>query len=545
MRKIIDSILKSLGDFFKNMSRRDRIRLAVLAVVIVVLSIVVTSVLGRTTYATLYTGLDAAKSGEIISELDGLGIPYKIEGTSTILVDEKQVSQVRMQLATMGYGVSNGFTYELMSMAEGFGRTDLEKQAAILAQTQENVRQQLLTMEKVDDCLVKIHVPDTSAFVLSKSTEVASASVTLILRSGATLTDSEVAAIANIVSAGTSVPIENVAIVDRSMRLYTVGGNDMPSSNDLSYQLDLEARVRSVLESQVIALLSPVFGADRVRVSVGVTLNFDDTSIHSVEFAPPVEDQLEGLVISMSELYEYSTDSTSGGVVGTDENGLGIPEYPYGSDDGYDYRHIARDVNYEINELVTQTKKARGTIRDLSIAVLLDSTAIDADYTGNVQSLVVNAVGVNSNYITVERLPFQTVGSFDAEIERQEAALKRVQNLEVVELILKAVVILFIAIAAISFLRTLLRGFIKQEEPVLAVAGVPVGSIGEGFDYVADEDISNTLFTENRDIGRDAGRDVDIDLSGKSEGVMQLEKFIDKDSKAIAQLLRNWLVEDD
>ena len=527
-----------MSEFFKNLSRRDKIRLAVLAAVIITLSIVVTAVLGRTIYATLYTGLDAAKSGEIIAELDGLGVPYKIEGSSTILVDEKQVAQVRMQLATMGYGVSEGFSYDLLGMAEGFGKTDLEKQAALLAQTQEHVRQQLLTMDKVDDCLVMINLPDKSAFVLNNSTEVASASVTLVLRSGATLSDPEVAAIANIVSAGTSVPIENIAIADRSMKLYSVGGNDMNSTTDLSYQLDLKERVRSELEAQVIALLTPVFGADKVRASVGVTLNFDDESINSVEFAPPVEDQLEGLAISMHELYEYTTDQTAGGPVGTDENGLGVPEYPYGSDDGYNYRHIARDINYEINEIVTQITKAKATIKDLSISVLVDSTAIEIDYTDNVQNLVVNAIGVNANYVTVERLPFQTDSSFDAEIERQEAALKRMQTMDIIQLVLKAVVILFIIIAVVSFLRTLLRGFIKpEEEPMLIGGGTPVTTIGDGFELIDDVDLAGMIYPD--------APGVDIDLSGKSEGIIQLEKFIDKDSKAIAQLLRNWLVEDD
>ena len=555
MRKIIDSIIKSLGDFFKNLSRRDRVRLVVLAIVIIVLSIVVTSVLGRTTYATLYTGLDAAKSGEIIAELDGLGVPYKIEGTSTILVDEKQVAQVRMQLATMGYGVSNGFTYDTYSsVADGFGKTDLEKQAGLVWQTQDDVRRQLLTMDKVRDCLVKIYIPDKSAFVLTKNDEVASASVTLDLKPGTTLSDSEVMAIASTVSAGTSVPIESISIVDTTMKPYTIGmSNESNSATDLSNQLDLEARVRSDLETQVIALLSPVFGADKVRVSVGVRLNFDDESVHSVEFAPPVEDQLEGLVISMSELYEYSTDSTTGGVVGTDENGLGVPEYPYGTDDGYDYRHIARDINYEINETITEITKAKATIDDLSIAVLLDSTAIDADYTENVHNLVVNAIGVGSNYISVERLPFQTSGNFDAEIELQEAALKRMQLMEIVKLALKALVILIIVIAAISFLRTLLRGILKRDEPALIAAGVPVGSIGEGgYDYMADDDLSPDMFDEF-DVD-DEGRpirskrvipEIDIDLSGKSDAILQLEKFIDKDSKAIAQLLRNWLIEDE
>ncbi|NLB28870.1 MAG: flagellar M-ring protein FliF, partial [Clostridiales bacterium] len=279
MRKIIDSILKTLSGFWAKLARKDKIRLAVLAGVIVALSIIVTAVLGRTTYGTLYTGLDAAKAGEIIAELDSMGIAYKTEGTSTILVPEEDVTRTRMQLAAMGYGVSDGFSYDLYSLAEGFGKTDLEKQAALLWQTEYNVREQLLTMEKIQNCLVKIYLPDTSSFVLNSNDDVASASVTLVLKSGAALSNDDVNAIAHIVSGGTSVPVENISIVDNTAKLYTVGDGDASSAIALSDQLDLEARVRSDLESQVIALLTPVFGDGKVLASVGVTLNFDDESI--------------------------------------------------------------------------------------------------------------------------------------------------------------------------------------------------------------------------------------------------------------------------
>lgn len=542
MRKIVDSILKSLSEFFKKMSKRDRIRLAVLAGVIIALSIIIAAVLGRTTYETLFaaSALDSASSGQVINELDTLQVKYKVESTGAIMVEEGTATQLRMQLATLGYGTSNGFSYELYGgMVEGFGKTDLEKQSGLLAQTQQNVRQQLNTMEKIQDCLVLINLPDTSSFVLSTSDEVASAAVQLVLKQGATLTDSEVSAIAHLVSAGTSVPIENISITDKNMKLYNVGsgGNEATSTSEWTYQIDTEAYYREKLENQVLALLTPVFGSDKIRVSVGLTLNFDDVEIQSVEFAPPVEDQLEGLVISMSELYEYTTDYTAGGIVGTDENGLGVPEYPYGTDDGYNYRHIARDVNYEINETVKSIKEAKATIKDLSISVLVDSKSIESDYTENVQNLVVNAIGVNSNYVTVERLPFQTDASFAEEIARQEAALKRQHLLMILELVLKAVLILIAILAVVSFLRTLLKGFIKQEEPVLAAAGVPVGTIGEGIEYISDDDLSDVLYSGEEES--------DIDLSGKTENIANLEKFIDKDSKAIAQLLRNWLIDEE
>lgn len=538
MKKIFDSVIKSISEFFKKLSRKEKIRLGVLAGVIITLSIVVAAVLGRTSYGTAFTALDTATAGEITAELTALGIPYKTEGSSsiTILVPEEQVTSARMQLAQQGY-LSTGFDYSMFStLAGGFGATDMEKQYAKLSTLEYNVGQQVMTIDYIKDCLVKINLPETSSFVLSNDTDTASATVTLTPTSGKVLSDSEFEAIAHIVAGGTTVPLENVCVVDNTGKLYTVGGSDSTgSASHLAYQLDLENRVRNQFESQVVSLLESVFGEGHVRASVAVTLSFDKETVNSVEFAPPVDGMEEGLVVSMTELYEYTRDETAGGVVGTDVNGLGTPEYPFNNEDGYDYYHIAREFNYEINETVTQIEKAQATVASLAISVLVDSVSITEDYTDIVQDVVVNAIGVNENHVTVARLPFQPEAP-DPEREARDAAIKRQQLMELIQLVLKGLVVLMLVIAVISFLRTLLKGLFPQEEPTLAAAGMSVGTVGEGFDYVADDDISSAVFEDELP---------EIDLNAKSDTMSQLEKFIDKDSKAIAQLLRNWLSEEE
>ena len=527
VRAFIDKILNSIRAFFEKLSRGQRIRLGILGGAIIVLAVAVSLVLGRTNYATLYTNLDAATAGEILTELDTRGVTYETQGTGAILVPAEQVDELRMQLASQGY-LSGAFTYDIFGQAEGFGTTDLEKQSYLLFQTEYNVRQQLLKLDKIKDCLVKINLPGSSTFVLTRNQETASASVTLDLRSGAVLTGDEVEAIAYTVAGGTSVPVENVYIVDTNARLYTIG-DESTGSTAWSAQLQMENQVRIQLETQVENLLATVFGEGKVKASVAVALNFDTENVQSVEFAPPVDGETDGLVISMSELYEYTRDAAAAGEVGTDVNGIGVPEYPYGEDGEYDYRHIAREINYEINETVTMLEKAQATIKSLSIAVLVDSEAIKVDYTENVRSLVVNAIGVGENYITVERLPFQVSSAYADAIEAQNGAQRRKEMNAIIQTAIKWVVVLLLGLAVLAFLRTLLKTGTAQQQPALVAAG----GVGGTVDYVADD-------------GEERGSALeDIDLHSKSEGVAQLEKFIDRDSTAIAQLLRNWLLDDE
>lgn len=536
MRKIIDSILKSITEFFSKLGKKEKIRLAVFAALIIVLAIVVAVILGRTTYGTLYSGLDAATAGSVIAELDTMGVQYKTPSTGTIMIPEDDITRVKMQLATTGLFPS-GFDYSIFSEASGFGTTDLQMQTQLVFQTESNIRQQLLVMDKISDALVQLKLDEGSSFVLSAKEETMSASVTLTLKAGTSLTDSEVEAIAYLVSGPTGIPVENVYIVDNNSKFYTVGGDNFSGATDLAYQLELEAQVRARLETQVENLLTTVFGEGKVKTSVAVELNFDKESVQSVVFAPPVEGSEEGIAVSMSEIYEYTRDATAEGVPGTDTNGVGtLPEYPYDDDNEYAYRYIAREFNYEINETVTQLEKAQATIKNLSIAVLLDSEALDTDYTENVRSLVVNAIGVGDNYVTVERLPFLADASDISDATSEYDKYQRRQFiLEIIKVVVKLLAIVLLGLAILGFLRTLIKGLTKQPEPAFAAAGMPVDPIGGSVDYIT-EDESDELEQSMYE---------DINLDTKSEGVAKLEQFIDKDSNAIAQLLRNWLTEEE
>lgn len=530
MRSVIDSVLNSIKAFFAKLSKKDKIRLAVILIAIIILSVVIATVLGRTTYGVLYTNLEAADAGNVLASLEAMGIPTKTEGTGTILVPEDQVSTARMQLAASGFG-SGGYGYDIFASASGFGTTEMERNTYLKYQNEANLRQTILTMEKISDCLVMINLPEESALAVSASQETASASVVLELAYGATLSNSEATAIAEIVSAGVAIPVENVRVIDTQMNVYSTGGGTEDLMGSVTYQYELERTVREQLQTQVVNLLSPVFGLNSVRASVNVTLQFDDEAVQSVEFEPPIDGETDGIAVSMYELYEYTRDDTAEGAVGTDTNGMGTIEYPYEDEDGYHYRQIVREVNYEINETVTTIQRAKGTVKNLSIAVLLDSEAMADDYTANVINLVSAALGVNDEYVSVERLPFQTDSSEYADaINAQNEVLKDMRTKEIILAIINGVVILLLVLLVISFIKTLFKGFMKPK-PQQALAGGP----GSSINYIADEEGELESQTHY----------ADVELNSKPEGVKQLEKFIDKDPQAVAQLLRNWLSDDD
>lgn len=531
MRKLLDSISKALKSFFEKLTKKEKIRLAVLAAVIIVLSIIIATVLGRTQYGVLYTGLGEADAGNILSALEGMGVDTKTQGSGTILVPEERISELRMRLSAEGYQ-SGDFDYSIFQNASGFGTTDLEKQTYLQFQLQANLRDYIMKMEKIEDCAVLVNLPKESSYVLSSNSEPASASIYIKVKGGGTLASSEANAIAETVSkAIPGLKTENIRIVDSKMHLYTIGELDLSNSSaGMTQQFELENQFEEQLELQVQNLLTPVYGAGSLEAAASVTLNFDDEVVESVEFSPPIEGETDGIIVSMSELYENSRTVTDAeGTVGTDSNGVGTVEYPYGTL-GEDelYSKVLKEANYEINQTTTQIQRAKGTIRDLSIAILIDSEAIAEDYTENVRSLVSKAIGVSEAYISVERLPFQLTDSeFDAQLAEQNAYIKSVQFKETLNVVLKYAVILALILLAFIFIMSVAKMAMggRKEETVLATGG--------SVDYMADEDVT-----------QEVSQYKDVDLNIKSDGVLQLEKFIEKDPAAVAQLLRNWLSDD-
>ncbi|NLO48651.1 MAG: flagellar M-ring protein FliF [Clostridiales bacterium] len=533
MRKLLDSITKSLKGFFDRLTKKEKVRLTVLAVVIIVLSIIIASVLGKTRFGVLYSGLSEADAGAILAALEDMSVETRTQGGGTILVPEERISELRMRLSAEGYQ-SGDFDYDIFQNATGFGTTDIEKQTYLQFQLQANLRDYIMKLERIEDCMVMLTLPKESSYVLSANNEPASAAVYIKVKGGGRLTGDEANAIAE--TASKAIPgltAENISIIDFKMHLYTIGDQDFSgSSSGVTRQYELKKEIEEQLEQQVMNLLAPVYGTGSLETAVNVTLNFDNEIVESIEFSPPIEDETEGIVISMSELYENSRTGTEGaGIAGTDSNAVGTAEYPYGAlGENELYSKVLKEANYEINKTTTQIQKAKGTIKDLSIAILIDSETIDADYTDSVRNLVAKAIGVSNDYITVERLPFmRTNNELEEQLQEQSDYIKSIQFKETLAIVLKYAVIFVLILLAFIFVMSVIRAaFGKNEEEAVLVTG---GSI----DYITgDEEEEEETISEFQD----------LDLSKKSDGVMQIEKLIERDPEAVAQLLRNWLSED-
>jgi flagellar M-ring protein FliF len=528
MSDFISAVRRQTGEFFKKRSKTQKVLMGIGAAVLVAVIVLVAALSGKVEYEVLYTGLDEAEAGDIMVKLEDMGVAAKAQGSSTILVPVESADKTRMTLASEGYPKS-GLNYDLFGSSATLGATDLQMQTYLQYQLQENLRSTILKLDRIKDCVVIINMPSESLFVLSTDETAASASVMVEVKDGEKLANEEVKAIANLVLKSVSgLELENISIVDSSMNLYDVTGETEEAYTTTQYELT--QLTQETLKQQVLSVLTPVFGEDNVSAAVNAVLNFDRETVSSVEFDTPKEDADNGLAVSMEELYEpRQGGETEEGTPGTDTNGVALSEYVYEDAELSDFQTISRAVNYELNELHTQIEKQQGTVEKLSVAVLLNSSLNNEDYSESIVRLVSNAIGVDESSVTVESLPFmenQNETELSEVFDEQATVMDSLKKKELTQTLIIAGTAVLLVLVVLGFLRSIFRSRNANN--------VAVASAGETIDVWVDED----EHAEPEGLS-------DITLNGKSKSVEKIEDFVEKNPAAAAQLLRNWLLDDE
>ena len=528
MRAFLENMLRQIRDFFGKLSRKDKIRLGILAAAVIILAIVVVSLVSRTNYVVLYTAQSDSEAGVVYDALVEMNEPAKVEGRQ-VLVPEDRADVLRVQLAAQGVLESDDMSYDFLNSAAGFNITESHAKKLYDAQLGLEIRTQILKIEKVQSAIVNVSSGDFTPYVVTTGVREPVAAVMLTVRGGGMLTGAEAQVIADLVKANVQgIKYENISITDSKLNKYNFGEGSVDLGTEINSRIALQNLLQQQIQENGEQIVMPIFGPENTQITANVKLNFDKKTTESVEFFPPIAGEMDGIVRSSSELYENQRNAAAAeGIPGTDSNGMGTVEYPYATlQDGDEYRRSVIEKNYEIDETRTMIEHEQGVVESVSVSVLIDKEAVEEDYTVEVANLVSKGLGIPIENIAVEHVPFTYHGidyeQMKAEMEAYEAQQRR---MEIVRLVLMWAVILLLGLAFISLIRAIVRAIKGPEPEELALAE-------GGIDYLADEDLAEEAFED------------EVELNTKSTALEQIERFIDKDPGAVAQLLRNWLTDD-
>lgn len=403
MKKLLEKV-KGLLEKFKSQNKKIKIAIvvAILAVIIAIISGLFYSSSNK--YQILFSDLDATDSQTIVNTLTESKTEYKIEGNS-ILVLKDEVYELRMKLAPNLTSGSKG--YELMDSGSSFGMTDEEFKIKKVRMQQGELEKTIKGFPQVEEA--RVHITEAKDSVFAKDKEPGKAAVKLTLKKGTKISEDQVKAIVAIVSGSVdNIPRENIDVVDQNMNLLTKDINNdetnPASSEEIAKQQDAEKSDEDRLEKKIVELLEPRFGANKVKATVNVDLDFD-----SKQETKKVVDPNK-VIISQETSKEANTSDTGDATAQSPVDNNMQNQITTNNGGNSNSSKDNQKTNYEIGNSESKVISSPGETKRLTAAVMV-SGDLDDVTRQQLESFVGNAIGLNTlrgDQVQVIGMPFDT-----------------------------------------------------------------------------------------------------------------------------------------
>jgi flagellar M-ring protein FliF len=332
-------------------------------------------------YRVLFSNFSDRDGGSIVASLQQLNIPYKFaDGGSAILVPAEQVYDARLKLAAQGLPKGGNVGFELMENQK-LGISQFLEQVNFQRALEGELARSIQSVAAVQNARVHLALPKASVFV--RDQQKPTASVLLNLHPGRSLDRQQVSAILHLVASSVpELPVKNVTVVDQHGNLLSDMGNgpspQMLDPAKLQYVHDLQQSIAKRVES----ILLPIVGAGNVRAEATAEIDFSVTEQASETYRPNQGDNPAAVRSQQSSESQQTGAAGAGGVPGALTNQP--PEAntaplvaPQGAADpaaAAQPSSTQRDttVNYEVDKSIQYVQQPMGSIKRLSVAVVVN-----------------------------------------------------------------------------------------------------------------------------------------------------------------------------
>ncbi len=384
--------------------RRIVVVLATIAMFAAVLA--VARMASTPTMALLYAGIDGPASADVIQALDQQGVVYEVRG-SAVYVEASRRDQLRLTLAGEGLPANGAQGYEILDSLSGFGTTAQMFDAAYWRAKEGELARTIMASPLVSSARVHLSASQSQPF---RRDQALSGSVTVTPNAGA-LGAGQANALRHLVaSAVAGLDAANVSVIDATNG--TILGAETParSTGEVSDRaMLLKQNAERLLEARV--------GPGRAVVEVSLDVTTESEQITERLFDP---DSRVAISTDTEERTTTSSGSDGGGVTVASNLPQGDAEGATRSSNANSSQTQER-INYEVSETQREIVRAPGTIKRMSVAVLVDGERLTTE-TGVVEwsprspeeiealrVLVASAVGFDESrgdILTIQSLEF-------------------------------------------------------------------------------------------------------------------------------------------
>ncbi len=503
--------------------------------------------------ALLFGDLDPSESAKIVGKLETMNIPYELRaGGRQILVPQDRVLRLRMTLAEDGLPSGGTVGYELFDKNDTLGTTSFVQQINLVRALEGELARTIRSISSVDEARVHLVIPRRELF--SRRERPPTASVLIKPKGADRLTKGQVLAIQHLVASSVAgLDPSRVSVVDSAGHLLARGDGSSEGTGALDSNEDLRRAYEDRTSRTIEDLVEQSVGIGKVRAEVTADMDFDRVTTNTERYDP------DGQVVRSTQTVEENSDSANSrnhpsvSVKNNLPNGQTQSATPANQSVDKSSRN-EETVNYEISKTVQNHVREAGTVRRLSVAVLVDGTYThdksgkavyhprSAEELAKLTKLVQSAIGYDSkrgDKLELINMQFAAGPQEPEKIEPPLFGLTKADYFRIAELLVLAVVAILVLLLVVRPLvnRTLdaLPTALSRdhEAKLLANQGVDspalTGPSGTGVAQPEEEELIDVA---------------QIDGRVRASTIKKIGEIVEHHPEETVSIIREWLYQD-
>lgn len=549
--------MQGLAQTLRNLGTVRLMAMGGVAIGILIFFIFLSARLNTADMSLLYGELDTGDSAKIIAKLETMGIPFQLRADGRqVMVPSDRVLRLRMAMAEEGLPNGGSVGYEIFDRSESFGTTNFVQNVNLVRALEGELARTIRALGQVTEARVHLVLPKRKVF--SRKQQEPSASVVIKTKGPKKLGKAQVLSVQHLIAAAVpELKISRISVIDHRGRLLARAGSDedgglsLASNNDEVQQSHEERLVRVIEE-----LLEQSVGIGKIRAQVTAEMNFDRITTNSESYDP------DGQVVRSTQNVEERADSNERNNSRSVTVANNLPDANANQNGGSKNNatqssRTEETVNYEISKTIRQHVREMGTVRRLSIAVLVDGTyAADKDgkkqykprdnsQLQNLAKLARSAVGYDAKRgDTLEVINMQFVTALGDEVDTVEPlfGLSKGDYFRIAEIFVLAAVGILVILLVV---RPLVARTLEALPSALAAA--------TDQNLLADQSPDTPALTGPAETGIGGENELDqeemvdvarIDGKVRASALKKIEEIVERHPEETIGILRQWMSED-
>lgn len=550
------------GDFLEGLSSLNFLRQVGLMVTLaasVAAGVAVVMWLWSDDYRPLYGRMDNLDAANVVDVLEQNNIKYKMDPNSgAILVAADDVHMARLKLAEFGLPNSPIQGFELMDKEQPLGTSQFIENARYQRSIEGELARTITSITSIRSARVHLALPKKTVFVRDSSKPTASVFVEVF--AGRSVDPAQVKAIMNLVAS--SVPemkMDDVTVVDQHGNLLSVTGEDGADVLLAAKQHKYTKEVEDSVVKRINGILEPVVGGGNFRAQVSADVDFTAVEQAAETFNPDLPAVRSEQTLNESRTGNSAAEGIPGALTNQPPGTAQAPEQANAQNGQAaaatpSNKREQTTRNYELDRTVSYTKHQQGTIKRLTVAVVVDDKLIkDAD--GNethvpwsdaelerLSILVRDAVGysaVRGDSVNVLNSPFsnRTEDTQTTGVETPWWQEWIIPNIKYIAGVLVFLLLIFGVFRPMFKSLSRTGGSIAEEEEARQLAALEAAGGVPGMEGMSDETVTLT--------GGGNAFMLPGPEQGYEEQVNAIKGLIADDPGRVAQVVKKWVNRDD